>query len=84
MKTLNTRLVMSALAIALLGTPAFAQTAQPTHLTLHRAHHPRIAARQPGLNAYARIPATQGSALDPASTGGGSLGYNENLRTDAW
>ena len=38
---------------------------------------------QVGLNAFAMVPAPSGRATssdDPAATGGGSVGYNENLR----
>lgn len=41
------------------------------------------AARQSGLNAYARVSrGTSGSYS--SNTGGGSAGYNENLRTNQW
>ena len=38
---------------------------------------------QVGLNAFATVPAYRGRAAssdDPAATGGGSAGYNQNLR----
>jgi hypothetical protein len=43
-----------------------------------------VAARQAGLRAFAMIPGAPGgrigtSTYDPALTGGGSLGYNQNL-----
>jgi hypothetical protein len=43
-----------------------------------------VAAREAGLHAFAMIPGVPGgrvaaSAHDPAITGGGSLGYNQNL-----
>jgi hypothetical protein len=44
-------------------------------------------ARRSGLHAYAAVPGgvertwTSGS-FGPSATGGGSIGYNENLRTD--
>lgn len=46
-----------------------------------------VAPRENGRSAFAMVPAPAGSrsgALSPAATGGGSLGYNENLRRDAW
>jgi hypothetical protein len=55
--------------------------AQPTARFSHSA------ARRSGLHAYAAVPGgvagswTSGS-LGPQATGGGSIGYNENLRTD--
>jgi hypothetical protein len=43
-----------------------------------------VAAREAGLHAFAMIPGAPGgrggaSTYDPALTGGGSLGYNQNL-----
>src|SRR5580700_10032393 len=43
-----------------------------------------VASRQAGLHAFAMIPGTPGghvgaSIYDPALTGGGSVGYNQNL-----
>jgi hypothetical protein len=44
-----------------------------------------FAARQNGLNAFAMIPRGGSSgSFSPQATGGGSTGYNENLRTDQW
>jgi hypothetical protein len=38
-----------------------------------------------GRGAYDMVPPVYGgSALHPGATGGGSYGYNENLRRDAW
>jgi hypothetical protein len=42
----------------------------------------KIAGRQSGLDAYAMVPGTSWSATDsnnPAATGGGSEGYNQEL-----
>lgn len=36
-----------------------------------------------GVNAFAMVPAIEGSSV-PAASGGGSFGYNENLRRDEW
>lgn len=48
----------------------------------HRAHvHARAAAPQSGLNAFGYIAP---NPYSPALNGGGSAGYNEHLRTDAW
>jgi hypothetical protein len=45
----------------------------------------RFAARQSGLNAFAMVPRIGGSSSDsPQATGGGSTGFNQNLRTDQW
>ena len=42
------------------------------------------AARRSGLNAFARVPDAAFGSGGPQGTGGGSIGYNENLRTDQW
>jgi hypothetical protein len=59
------------------GPQAAAQ--QPTR-------HARLAAQRSGLHAYAAVPSATGSwtpgSFGPSATGGGSIGYNENLRTD--
>jgi hypothetical protein len=85
-KFLTTLTVLTAIA-----QPAFAQSfsASPfgTGNVLPFTYQPaapqndRIAAGQGGLNAFAKVPKS-GSAFNsnrPAATGGGSLGYNENL-----
>ena len=56
---------------------------QQTPATVHQQH--QLAARQNGLNAFAMVPGVGGSSpFSPEANGGGSLGYNENLRTDNW
>lgn len=63
------RLAVIAIAAAGIATPAVAQSFDPRF----------------GADAYAMVPAGDGgSALHPAATGGGSLGYNENLRRNQW
>lgn len=42
----------------------------------------QTAARQSGLNAFAMVSGSASGSEAPAATGGGSVGYNENLRTD--
>ncbi len=43
----------------------------------------RLAARRSGVNAFAMVPgAAGGTAYDPAATGGGSVGYNQNIRNE--
>lgn len=44
----------------------------------------RVARQRSGLNAFAMVAPTSagGDLFDPALTGGGSRGYNENLRRD--
>jgi hypothetical protein len=63
------RLAVIAIAAAAVATPALAQSFDPKF----------------GANAYALVPADDGgSALHPAATGGGSVGYNETLRRNQW
>ena len=59
------------------------------HRIAYRVHvRGRVPARRSGLHAFATTaPNAVSPALNlysPALTGGGSAGYNENLRTDAW
>ncbi len=84
-------------ALAMLGgivTPALSQSfsASPvgTGNSLPFSYGPvpsqndKIADRAGGLQSYALAPRTQSSVNpnDPALTGGGSLGYNEDLKND--
>jgi hypothetical protein len=67
------KLALIAIAAAGIAAPAFAQS----------YHSP--GSHQSGRNAFAMVPGgAAGSALSPAATGGGSIGYNENLRRDQW
>jgi hypothetical protein len=76
MKPLNTKLVLSALGIvAMLTSPAFAQK---PHRQL--SHQQTYSNRQSGVGIYDMVP----NSYDPAVTGGGSVGYNQNLHDDAW
>jgi hypothetical protein len=43
-----------------------------------------VVTRRSGLNAFARIPDAAFDSRGQQATGGGSIGYNENLRTDQW
>ena len=48
-----------------------------------RAGFGQVGSGQVGLDAFAMVPASSGRAAssdDPAATGGGSTGYNQNLR----
>lgn len=78
--------------LVVFATPSFAQsfcTCDGTGNVLMFTHNPitvpqngTIAVGQGGLNSFAMAPG-RGSAFNPNSpsaTGGGSLGYNENLR----
>jgi hypothetical protein len=42
----------------------------------------QTAVRQSGLNAFAMVSGAASGSDTPAATGGGSVGYNANLRTD--
>jgi opacity protein-like surface antigen len=83
--------VVVAVATTALSSAAFAQSYDPQAGTTgghhgrmaHRAHvRTRAATPQSGLNAFGF--ATTSNPFSPALTGGGSAGYNENLRKDAW
>jgi hypothetical protein len=46
------------------------------------SHH--SAARRSGLYAFAKVPDAASSSFGVPALPGGSVGYNENLRTDQW
>lgn len=54
---------------------------QNDRIAVRQGGHSRMAARQNGLHAFAMVPGGRSGvdANDPALTGGGSLGYNQNL-----
>jgi hypothetical protein len=90
----NTKLALIA-AIAAVGiaSPVFAQSFDPDMGTGNLvASSAGPAASQAenftsrGLQAYAMIPSAQpvSTSIDPAATGGGSRGYNENLLKNQW
>lgn len=60
------------------GLNAFAKVPARVSTTSYR----HVASRRSGLSAYARVPAV--GSFNSQGTGGGSIGYNENLRTDQW
>jgi len=86
------KLLTTIAALTVIATPTFAQSFDPDARTgnvLPFAHAPtahhdhKIVARQSGLRSFAMVPGP-GSAFNsdsPANTGGGSLGYNEMLRS---
>lgn len=43
-----------------------------------------VASHRGGESAFAMLPGGPGGSFGPSATGGGSIGYNENLRTDQW
>ena len=86
-KSLTTLAVLTAFA-----TPAFAQSFDPDNGTgnvLSFSHKPTpphkviTAARPSGLHSFAMVPGSRPAfnSDSPEATGGGSLGYNELLRT---
>lgn len=78
------RLALIAIAAASIAAPAFAQSSQH-RVGLHKVHRQTVVARDSGLNTFAMVPAgAGGSVFSPAATGGGSIGYNENLRRNQW
>jgi Ni,Fe-hydrogenase III small subunit len=85
--------VVVAVAATALSSSAFAQSFGPEYgqnsRVAHRVHvRGRAPAPRSGLHAFAATaPNAFGPALNPFSpalTGGGSAGYNQNLRTDTW
>jgi hypothetical protein len=67
------------------GPASVQPTVHPMRAATRTVRHRGAAARRSGFNAFAMVPAAGvGSAFSPAATGGGSVGYNENLRTDTW
>jgi hypothetical protein len=77
---------LALVAVAAMGaaSPVFAQSSQH-RVGIHKVHHHTVVARESGFNAFAMVPGgAGGSAFSPAANGGGSVGYNENLRRDQW
>ena len=83
--------ILAALAVlTVLATPALAQSVDPEVGTGNVAHFRSQPAapqagrfRQDGLHAHAMVPRAAPETFNPnspASTGGGSVGYNEMLR----
>lgn len=62
---------IAALAAVAFASPAFAQ-------------QPAITVYDNGLNAFGLVTVGGGGSFSPAAHGGGSFGYNENLRRDQW
>ena len=56
--------------------------AQNYQVAVRQTSHAKVAGRQNGLHAFARVPggSAGGDSNDPAMTGGGSAGYNEMLQ----
>lgn len=91
MKLLNAKLAVSALSIlTILASPAFAQKAHRHSSQQHatdavdpngRGLYNVVPPVDPsGRNIYNMVPAPD----NPAITGGGSVGYNQNLQDNKW
>jgi hypothetical protein len=83
-------IIITTVAKMALVSPAFAQSFDPeigtgNVLMLNNqttVSHKLAAVRRSGIDALAMAPRVQAgvSSEDPENTGGGSIGYNENLR----
>ena len=82
MSTIFKIILGAVIAAASIGPPAFAQYAsQKGHLAVRHSGHVRTAGHRSALSSFASLPR---SVDDPATTGGGSIGYNESLRLNRW
>lgn len=78
------KLALVAIAVVGIASPVFAQSSQH-RVAMHKVHRHTVVAPESGINAFAMAPGgADGSVFSPAATGGGSVGYNENLRRDQW
>ena len=83
-------IIITTVAKMAVVSPAFAQSFDPeigtgNVLMLNSqasVPHKQAAIHRSGIDALAMVPHVQGGVAseDPANTGGGSIGYNENLR----
>ena len=86
------KLLAVAAILAGVASPAFAQAFDPemgTGNVLPFSYEPvaaqthRVPVNHNGLRAFAMVPDRRAGGIDsPALNGGGSTGYNENLRTN--
>jgi hypothetical protein len=75
-------ILVAAIAAVSIASPALAQYAsQKEAISARHSGRVRISSHQSALRAFASGPR---SVDDPALTGGGSVGYNENLRLNRW
>ena len=78
------KLALVAVGAIGIASPAFAQSSQH-RVAIHKVHRHTVVARESGANAFDMVPGgAGGSVFSPAANGGGSIGYNENLRRDQW
>jgi hypothetical protein len=68
-----------------IGTSRAPTGVRLTQVAMRNVRHRAIARRESGVHAFAMVPAFgSDSVFSPALNGGGSIGYNENLRKDTW
>ena len=67
-------IIVAAIVAAGLVSPALARTQHRTDRVIPES----------GLHAFATVPYAGFGSFSPAATGGGSIGYNENIRKDQW
>jgi hypothetical protein len=79
-----TNKLKTAAAAALMATGLAFGIASPAFAHTHHVSAVHHFAPRSGLSAYDMVPGGNWNTYSPAETGGGSLGYNENLRTDQW
>jgi hypothetical protein len=86
MRSLSTKLVLPALGfLTIFASPAFAQEPHYHHryASLHQSDP--VGPRERGIYNMMITPNLAPTPDDdPAATGGGSVGYNENLRENVW
>jgi hypothetical protein len=82
--TAITKVVLIAAITAVgIASPAFAQAASPNQpIAARHGGHAKMVGRRSGARIFDMVAPT--SPYDPALSGGGSLGYNQNLHDDAW
>ena len=83
MSTIFKIILGTAIAAVSIASPALAQhTSQKSHLaSVRHSGHVRTSSHQSALRSFASLPR---SVDDPATTGGGSFGYNQSLRLNHW
>jgi hypothetical protein len=83
MSTIFKVILGTAIAAVSIASPALAQYASEKGqlISVRHSGHVRTASHRSALRSFASIPR---SVDGPALTGGGSIGYNENLRVNHW
>jgi hypothetical protein len=83
MSTIFKIILGTAIAAVSIASPAFAQhtSAKGKLISARHSGHVRTANHRSEFRSFASI---QRNVDDPAITGGGSIGYNANLRLNHW